>query len=85
MSKYAARRFLESRFTVEGVGAFPLDLLRFDQCFPETEKDSGALERGGRRTVTLRRRTLQVGDPSEGRWAAVGWTVTNVEAVPVPA
>lgn len=31
------------RFTVKGFGQFPIDMLRYDRCFPDTEKDSEEL------------------------------------------
>jgi hypothetical protein len=29
-----------TRFTVTGVGAFPMDMLRYDRCFPDRSQDA---------------------------------------------
>jgi hypothetical protein len=33
----------ETIFVVEGMGEFPLDMLRYDNAFPLTERDSGGV------------------------------------------
>lgn len=58
-------------YVVEGDGDFPIDMLRFDLCWPATERDAMVVGYRGKRTVMIR--GLKV--PTEGRWASFGWTV----------
>lgn len=73
-------------FTVQGTGPFPIDMLRYDRCWPASEgSDSVALAatfdlRGGglpyeapynTRSVCL----IGLDQPTEGRWASFGWKV----------
>lgn len=71
------RSFFE--FTVEGIGTFPFDMLRYDQCWPKREsEDSTELELHPRSTrVREARQVTLVGisPPTEGRWASFGWRV----------
>lgn len=68
------------RFTVVGKGAFPLDMLRYDYCYPCTSDDAvviGAEDWNGKgepRTVELSRTIAHSKvTPTEGRWASFGW------------
>jgi hypothetical protein len=70
------------RFTAEGVGEFPYDMLRYDSCYPDTEQDSALLgkpypqDRTERRSVRLRRVVpMAKALPTFARWASFGWTV----------
>lgn len=69
-------------FTVVGNGSFPVDMLRYDQCWPAKEAtDSVALATSlmrvnsykddQRRNVTL----IGLRAPTEGRWQSFGWKV----------
>lgn len=69
-------------FTVAGSGDFPIDMLRYDRCWPASSDDAGNIAGGayseprGQRTVTL---ACQPGDnwrsmPTHGRWSSFGWT-----------
>lgn len=73
------------QFTVKGHGEFPLDMLRYDQCWPHSGGSVGSIERSARdlggeleREVILVRR---VDDkrrlPEEGRWKSFGWQVVT--------
>lgn len=66
-------------FTVEGSGQFPHDMLRYDQCFPVLEQESGKLARGfdgEQRTVQMQRYVETRTDmPTEGRWRSFDWHV----------
>lgn len=78
----AAKR---TEFTVQGFGTFPFDMLRYDQCWPKSEKlDSTAIERSTRREYPTERVTL-LSDapnvPTTGRWRSFGWTVTDERSV----
>lgn len=74
------------KFTVEGNGYFPFDMLRFDRCFPSTSEDAVAMSA----TVTLPHRrgegphrvTLSSDErmePTKGRWASFSWHVREIE------
>lgn len=76
------------RFTVEGSGVFPFDMLRYDACWPESEaRDSYKLdaqrlqdkEAFGRRQVTLLTDSLHA--PTHGRWQSFTWRVVSEEYV----
>ncbi len=67
-------------FTVEGRGAFPYDMLRYDQCFPLTGDDSANMQQHvtERRSVTLTRisdRSAWL--PTAARWSSFTWAVVN--------
>lgn len=66
------------RFEVTGRGSFPIDMLRYDACFPERGADAAEIERSFReRGPGLHRITLK-GDgtmPEVARWQSFGWSV----------
>ena len=69
------------RFKVQGEFSFPIDMLRYDCCFPYSEGDSIKIER------ILRDRTagpVELGAyqekrwiPTAGRWESFLWKVTE--------
>lgn len=61
-------------FTVRGKGDFPIDMLRYDQCWPKSESpDVPAMTRTREeRSLTL----VGLCSPTEDRWASFGWRVT---------
>ena len=72
-----------TKFKVTGSSLFPLDMLRYDQCFPYTAEDASKI--GGdlladERTVTLAfyhpRRLPTI---TTARWKSFGWTVDENE------
>jgi hypothetical protein len=66
------------RFVVEGRGTFPYDMLRYDQCFPDTESDSAALySKGTRRVHLIQYRATRSPSIEEGRWSSFGWKVST--------
>lgn len=76
------------RFVVEGSGAFPFDMLRYDQAFPESEvRDSPHLgftrdhgdEYFGTRRITLLSDCPHA--PTFDRWKSFGWRVADAEHV----
>lgn len=72
------KRFYEVRFTVEGEGTFPFDMLRYDSACPATEADSAAIDRRGIRRINLRRFTLERRrEGNKARWESFGWTILN--------
>lgn len=71
-------------FTVEGGGTFPIDMLRYDACYPASETDSFAAMSWenmptGRRRVTLKHRVAKDENlnhyPCEDRWKSFTWNV----------
>lgn len=66
------------KVTVEGLGEFPIDMLRYDYCFPDTEADSALIM--DRRVGTRRVRVVQLTANkfprwTPGRWASFGWNL----------
>lgn len=69
-------------FDVTGYGPFPLDMLRYDCCFPASEEDSARMERTFNRrardeaTITLRYVSeYKPKGPTDARWRSFGWRV----------
>ena len=73
------------RYTVEGAGTFPYDMLRYDGSYPDQQADSLALDHfeRGRRTVTLIHQYIGPGgwEPCADRWRSFLWTVTESSEV----
>lgn len=65
------------RFTVEGAGGFPADMLRVDQCWPATPVDAASLATIDPvpRSVTLE--TSAKYAPDRRRWLTSGWRVSD--------
>lgn len=75
-------KFYETIVTVEGDGPFPIDMLRYDCCFPDSETMSERIDflnDQHNRVIELRRRGLnpRLGQHSIGRWRSFGWTVID--------
>lgn len=71
-------------FTVEGQLPFPLDMLRYDSCFPKTQNDvqtieSNSFQSGAKVRVELERYITGKDLPTSGRWQSMGWNVLNTE------
>lgn len=63
--------------TVEGRGRFPLDMLRYDSCWPYTTVDSGRMDpdvREKRKVVLL---TNSPNAPTPKRWDSYTWKVVE--------
>lgn len=78
-------RFRMYRYTVEGAGEFPYDMLRYDESHPDQQADSLGLDthHRERRTVTLIHKTIGASSwhPQEDRWKSFLWRVTGIEEV----
>jgi hypothetical protein len=76
------------RFRVRGIGQFPIDMLRYDGCFPSSEQDSGEI------ALTFSRffrsddinpiSLTKIADtkswtPEHGRWNSFLWKITETE------
>jgi hypothetical protein len=66
-------------YTVEGFGYFPFDMLRYDDCRPKSEAETGRLLPIDHRGTPekKKRQVTMVGyrKPTEARWASFGWQV----------
>lgn len=71
-----------THFTVEGKGRFPLDMLRYDCCWPKTPNDATVMTehfvefRSDLCRVSLS--AASVNAPTLGRWKSYGWPVVDV-------
>jgi hypothetical protein len=72
--------------TVTGRGAFPVDMLRYDRCFPATERDAIQIGTsfGLRMGVTDASRSFTICVISEhpltsARWSSFGWQVDEIK------
>lgn len=73
-------------FKVEGTGAFPIDMLRRDECYPRSTEDAAgiAAEAPAQRVVTLCHvdsRPLFSWSPTAERWESFGWRVIEWNGV----
>ncbi len=76
------KEFRRTRVTVEGVGQFPLDMLRYDDCVPQTELEVAHLARWTHdqlRCVQLYRYSYDALPATAARWASIGWKVVSDE------
>lgn len=68
------------RFKVAGDRPFPMDMLRYDECFPSNSMAAESLQSGsGNREIELFSPNRM--NPTPGRWSSFGWTVVEVEGV----
>ena len=78
------------RFSVKGFGCFPLDMLRYDACYPEGSEDAGNIDRALDRDISGKDRkdtainlvhvgSDRVWQPTKGRWSSFMWTVVEVK------
>ena len=65
-------------FVVSGNRSFPIDMLRYDTCWPRTQQDTAAIQRslvrGSAEAIALK----GLRSPTEGRWSSFGYTVSDV-------
>lgn len=66
-------------FTVAGWGEFPIDMLRYDSCWPHRESEDSVAIGASHfpRASTVMRQVTLIGikAPTEGRWKSFGWSV----------
>ena len=72
----------ETTFKVRGAGAFPVDMLRYDQCYPRTEEDSHLIEVPTfepRDVVLTKTHVYKLNTQlTARRWASFGWELLAV-------
>jgi hypothetical protein len=78
-----------TEFTVEGAGTFPVDMLRYDGCYPADTESAVSMARTRRddetfhskvrrvRLVTCHTTKLNHGI-TDARWRSFGWRVTEI-------
>jgi hypothetical protein len=69
---------------VQGVGEFPLDMLRYDRCTPHREEDSARIPIDSRRTagewVEIQAATDSKVVPwTVARWHSFGWRIEHLQ------
>jgi len=72
-----------SCFKVRGTGAFPVDMLRYDSCWPTDSASASAISmntdgvraKDSKRTVALATAMW----PTVARWGSFGWKVVEEE------
>lgn len=72
-------------YTVTGFGQFPIDMLRYDRSFPDSESESGKIAAtfhgAGQWSVRLAMHGCTRADgPCEGRWQSFICKVSAIEA-----
>jgi hypothetical protein len=71
-------------FEVAGRGQFPIDMLRYDQCWPKREsEDAMGIERSFRNDPGILRQVTLRGlhPPTVGRWESFGWKIIDERKV----
>jgi hypothetical protein len=63
------------RFTVEGSGEFPFDMLRRENAWPDRTEDALKLTQPGRRQITICASTARFCVPK--RWESFGWKIID--------
>lgn len=68
------------QFTVQGGGVFPVDMLRYDSCFPAQPNDVLEITRAAtastsRRVNLVRRQRNKTEQLTTDRWRSFGWEV----------
>ncbi len=74
---------MESRmlhtFTVEGKGHFPIDMLRYDECFPNDQNSAAAIANSqwgdGNVKIHLAAWQPKRWKPTEKRWESFLWKI----------
>jgi hypothetical protein len=71
-------------FKVTGRGQFPIDMLRYDGCYPKTGEDAAKIEAsfrdpGTEITVSLERFGEKTWAPERARWSSFLWRMDSHE------
>lgn len=84
MARYPTRiigegkRYLH-KFSVCGVGRFPIDMLRYDACYPASEQDSAMIDdiREPRVIELVAVHHSKAFTPTVARWGSFCWRVVS--------
>jgi len=65
------------KFLVQGRTPFPMDMLRYDSCYPQTTEDAAKIARSIKNRPERREIALATHSPSvtNGRWSSHGWRI----------
>lgn len=67
-------------FRMTGTGSFPLDMLRYDGCYPADGYSVGIIEHSIQGSVReWNVRLCSNREPCIGRWASFGCTMTEIQ------
>ncbi|AIY40158.1 hypothetical protein LT85_1000 [Collimonas arenae] len=64
-------------YTVKGSGDFPIDMLRYDECWPDQPADAEAIAPGNREIRYIK--LLSDRYPTVHRWESFCWTVSAID------
>jgi len=67
-------------YYVNGRGAFPIDMLRHDLCWPATGEDAAKIDDAAKPELRVGRYTVKINsyrEPRIGRWESFGWKVVE--------
>lgn len=65
-------------YVVTGSGRFPLDMLRYDACWPVHESETMCIEASLTKRINVLSVTLNsLKDPTPERWESFGYTVMS--------
>jgi len=73
-------------YLVEGIGQFPLDMLRYDGSWPTSQEDVAKIhenlsgERPRRRELISLTTVSRLGSPETSRWESFMWRVVEVRS-----
>jgi hypothetical protein len=79
-----SKQFIHTFRVQATLGSFPIDMLRYDSCFPATETDSGKIDGtlgfgssayGPEPVIALSRVGPASWEPCVERWESFGWSV----------
>jgi hypothetical protein len=62
------------RFTATGRGHFPVDMLRYDHCWPSYTEDAVDMTNYDTKCDRIIR-LISHSEPTPERWASFGWTI----------
>lgn len=82
-----ARKMFLHKFVVQGQAFFPLDMLRYDTCYPSCSDaitKMAALKSEHPRKIQLTARAHKDWKPCTPRWATFGWKVIQHDIVAMP-
>lgn len=73
-------------YRVSGAGQFPIDMLRYDACFPASERDSALIQQHDefRQVHVARYWAKGMAEMTDARWRSFGWQIEeNTTVTPI--
>lgn len=65
------------KFVVRGKFTFPLDMLRYDACYPESSQDVVTMEKGNGEVTLVHVTNDSRWTPTKERWSSFLWGVIS--------